>query len=61
MALVTDQMQEKERNNEMMIEVLSQIMIGILSQIMGYRNGESGQVQSFLVKTVSDHYCIRSS
>ena len=34
MALVTDQMQEKERNNEMMIE--------ILSQIVEFRNEESG-------------------
>ncbi len=34
MALVTDQMQEKERNNEMMIEVLS--------QIVEFRNEESG-------------------
>lgn len=33
--LVTDQIHEKQKNN--------QIMIGILSQIMGYRNGESGQ------------------
>lgn len=33
--LVTDQVYEKQKN--------SQIMIGILSQIMGYRNGESGQ------------------
>ena len=33
--LVTDQIYEKQKNN--------QIMIGILSQIMGYRNGESGQ------------------
>ena len=34
MALVTDQMHEKERNNEMMIEVLS--------QIVEFRNEESG-------------------
>lgn len=33
--LVTDQIYEKQKNN--------QIMIGIFSQIMGYRNGESGQ------------------
>lgn len=33
--LVTDQVYEKQKN--------SQIMIGILSQIMGYRNGEIGQ------------------
>ena len=33
--LVTDQVYEKQKNSE--------IMIGILSQIMGYRNGESGQ------------------
>lgn len=33
--LVTDQVYEKQKNN--------QVMIGILSQIMGYRNGESEQ------------------
>ena len=33
--LVADQVYDKQKN--------SQIMIGILSQIMGYRNGESGQ------------------
>lgn len=34
-SLVTDQIYEKQKNN--------QIMIRILSQIMGYRNGESGR------------------
>ena len=32
--MVSDQMHEKEKNNQMMVEVLSQIMV--------FRNGESG-------------------